>query len=54
MCEFSNILTAMSDNQQITAVVSAEDASEAENFKEAANEFFKSKFKILIYIIIRH
>lgn len=34
----------MSENAEITGVISPEDAARAEKFKEEANEYFKSAF----------
>lgn len=34
----------MSENAEITGVISPEDAAKAEKFKEDANEYFKSAF----------
>lgn len=39
----------MSENAEITGVISPEDAARAEKFKEEANEYFKSVFTKFSY-----
>lgn len=50
----------MSENAEITGVISPEDAAKAEKFKEEANEYFKSsftnfpyKFDLAIYFVFK-